>query len=610
MELLPTPSRPAPDDRALAAALGRSLSGAPDRAERLARAVEDADPADRGARAVGVTVAAASSGLTEGSAVPDVRSDALSETLDGLSSLAEDSGAIANLVAALEADTAALSEPLEAADALDDAVPAVLAGDVDGALRSTLTDALGGDHDADGLAALVALHRVLGSEPVLETASALLDQELRADVEATLERARTELADRLRSLDDPDAGRQPPDSGTTELQPVNVGGQGAEPVLPPETAWVRALRGELAAAGGDHAVAHEQYATAIESLTAAGETVDAAVCRGNLALVYRALDEHDAALAQYEAANEEFRGPTVQERRAGAVCTVSLGEGALDADQVAQAEGYLGRAREDFADADDPWGEARCLVALAKTAIRRGDATDAAEEYRDALGLYDRLGDDRGRAVANVGLGTVARSQDVDEDPETLFTAGLTAAQRVGDHETVGAAAVSFGELASERGDRELASEHFERALAAFRAAGDESGEATCLHNLGRVAQEAGDTDGARERFEAAREAFRDMGDEYAAARSVDRLGELERADTPERALQRFQTAADTFLQLGAVRDALPTLSSLVEVAIETGETETAREYCETALELLDRAGLDEQREHFERLEDRIASGS
>jgi tetratricopeptide (TPR) repeat protein len=604
MELLPTPARPAPDERVLAAALARSLADHPDRRAALAAAVADGDASGRGTRAVGTTLLAVASGLDDRPDEPDVRTDALAETVDGVLGLVDDTDTLSAAVEALSTGSDDLDARLvDATRAFERDLSRVLAGDLDGGPRAGFGDALGGAHDADGLAAAVGLRGALGSRTVVDTLSALLDADFADDVRSTLARTRAALADRLRAVDDPEVGRDS-GSGATELQPIRNDPDG--PTLSPETAWVRALRGELAAEAGDHTTAHERYATAVESLTAAGEPVAAAVCRVNVAPVYRTLGEHEAALAQYQAANEAFRDPTVRQQRAGAVCVATLGEGALDADQVAQAEGYLRRGREDFAAADDPWGEARCLLALAKTAVRRGDAAEAADLFRTAGDRSDRLGDDRGRAAANLGLATVAGHEAVAVDPETAITDAMTAARRVGDHDSVGAAALRFGELATERGDDDLAVEQFERGLEAFRAADDQTGVATCLHNLGRLAQERGDADAARERFTAARTAAETAGDRYAAARSVDRLGELARADHPERALDRFETAAGTFLELGAVRDALPTLSALVEVAIETGDTDTAREYCETALDVLEQTDRTERRAHFERLRERI----
>lgn len=606
MELLPTPDRPAPDDRVVAAAVARGLPDAEAGREAVADVVTEENP---GRRAAGVTLLAASAGLASRPALADCRSDAFAEVLDGVFELAGESGVTRSAVSALAEDADDVAGTRDAvSSALDGSLVSVLSGDVAGDPFETLTARLGGANWADGPAQVVALHGALGSEAVVATLEAVLDVAVRDALETTLAGARESFADRLRARDDVDAGRPVPEGDVEDVEPIRSGPAADGAALSPRQAWMRSLRGEVARLDGDIAAAHEHYATAVESFEDAGELTAVAVCRTNVASVYRELGEDDAALAQYDGANEQFRGPTVSLDRAAALCTVAIGEAALDGGRIAEAEGYLGRSRTDFEAADDPWGLARSLRALAKTAGRRGSPEEAVEQYRDALSLYERLGDDRGVASVAHELGTIGRESDADvaESPDDRFTTALTAAQRVGAHATAGAVAVSFGELAVERGDDDMARDHFERGLDLFRRAGDWDGEATCLHNLGSLAVDEGNVATARERFEAAHDAFRTAGNEYGAAHAADRLGELARADHPERARERFQMAAETFVRLGAVRDALPALSALVETAIETEAYDLARDQCDTALELIDRADDEERREHFERLRRRV----
>jgi tetratricopeptide (TPR) repeat protein len=147
---------------------------------------------------------------------------------------------------------------------------------------------------------------------------------------------------------------------------------------------------------------------------------------------------------------------------------------------------------------------------LAQCARQKGDLALAMSRNRTALGLYDRIGDGRGRARTLLAMAAVARSQS----------------------------------------DLERSRELYERALAVFETLGDAAGRAASLIGLGNLMRATRRLDEARAHYTAAREICERLGNQTNLAHCVNGLAEIARfggaldeAERGYREVLRIQTS-------------------------------------------------------------------
>ena len=133
---------------------------------------------------------------------------------------------------------------------------------------------------------------------------------------------------------------------------------------------------------------------------------------------------------------------------------------------------------------------------------------DEAVHSREALEIYESIGDLHGAASAANMLGVVAYFQGRWDEAVADYERMASAKERLGDSVHAATGHINVGEVRSDQGRIEEAEERFRRARRAYRAAGDTLGIAYCLAYLGRADARAGRTDEAKARLEEARDSF------------------------------------------------------------------------------------------------------
>jgi hypothetical protein len=63
----------------------------------------------------------------------------------------------------------------------------------------------------------------------------------------------------------------------------------------------------------------------------------------------------------------------------------------------------------------------------------RGELGEAERWYRESLGITERLGDDRGRAITLSGLGSLAESRGQSSEAVALYRQAEQIFERIGD---------------------------------------------------------------------------------------------------------------------------------------------------------------------------------
>ena len=150
----------------------------------------------------------------------------------------------------------------------------------------------------------------------------------------------------------------------------------------------------------------------------------------------------------------------------------------------------------------------------------------AEAHYREALAIFQRLGQRRHIARTLGNLGNLALAREEHQTARQLYEQGLAIAREVGDRRSIATGLHCLGLLASDSGDFALAQELLEEGIAIARDMGDWS-PAAMLGELGRVRHVQGDLSAARELLMEALGAERQFGDKVGIAMTLTRLGVL-----------------------------------------------------------------------------------
>ncbi|HVF08828.1 MAG TPA: AAA family ATPase, partial [Actinomycetota bacterium] len=151
---------------------------------------------------------------------------------------------------------------------------------------------------------------------------------------------------------------------------------------------------------------------------------------------------------------------------------------------------------------------------------------DEAVNSREALEIYESLGDLHGAASASNTLGMVAYFQGRWDEAVEAYERFASTKERLGDSVHAATGHMNVGEVRSDQGRIEEAVERFRRARRAYRAAGDTLGIAYCLAYLGRADARARRFDAAEAELTEARLLFASLKAEREIAQTDGWLAE------------------------------------------------------------------------------------
>ncbi len=151
---------------------------------------------------------------------------------------------------------------------------------------------------------------------------------------------------------------------------------------------------------------------------------------------------------------------------------------------------------------------------------------DEAVHSRQALEIYESLGDLHGSASVSNNLGVVAYFQGRWDEAVEGYERFASTKERLGDSVHAATGHINVGEVRSDQGRLDEAVEEFRRARRAYLSAGDTLGVAYCLAYLGRADARAGRTKDAFAHLTEARESFASLGAERETAQADAWLAE------------------------------------------------------------------------------------
>jgi tetratricopeptide (TPR) repeat protein len=121
-----------------------------------------------------------------------------------------------------------------------------------------------------------------------------------------------------------------------------------------------------------------------------------------------------------------------------------------------------------------------------------GDSSEAMAHYRESLLSFERVGEDRGCAIAYHNLGMVSADCEQWDDADRYFRLSLGIARTIGDIHLEGLGLLNHAEVHLARRDYDQARHNAESALGIFDQLGSELDKADAYRVIGRAYRETG----------------------------------------------------------------------------------------------------------------------
>jgi non-specific serine/threonine protein kinase len=187
---------------------------------------------------------------------------------------------------------------------------------------------------------------------------------------------------------------------------------------------------------------------------------------------------------------------------------------------------------------------AAALAAAGSLAEQQNDFARAAALNREALALWERLGDQRRIATTLATLGNAIQGLGDLDGAAGMHQRALELCRELGDRWGVARGLNNLGSVAYLQAAYDEAERHWSHALAVLREIGDARGQAQALNNLGAIAVQRGDLEQALERHEKSLALRRQLADPKGVASSLANLGEVaQQAGDLERAISLLDEA-------------------------------------------------------------------
>jgi len=216
----------------------------------------------------------------------------------------------------------------------------------------------------------------------------------------------------------------------------------------------------------------------------------------------------------------------------------------------------------------------------------------AESHWREALHIYEGLGDQRGIADTQSDLARLLELHGDYEEAERLYRAALEAKKRLGYPWEAAITQSDLARLLRLRGDYEEAEQLYRIALETLQHLGDRWMVAVILGDLVRLLVWHGDYEKAERLYSAALEELSYIGDRRRVALVQNDLAYLFTLhENYEEAERLYRAALETFRRLDDQRRVVITQSGLAHLLILREDYEEAKRLYHAAMEILERMG-------------------
>ena len=253
--------------------------------------------------------------------------------------------------------------------------------------------------------------------------------------------------------------------------------------------------------------------------------------------------------------------------------------------------------RETLAVVREPRHTAPFIQQIGLIGQHRGDYDQALDWYRQALVIFEDLGDRGGIASSYHQLGRIAQFRGDYDQAVDWYRKSLAIEEERGNRARMAASYHQLGMIAEERGDYDQALDWYRQSLAIEEELGNREGIATSFQQLSVLTRKSGDYDKAVDWSRQALTIQEDLGDRLGMATSFEELGVLAflRSDY-DQALDWYRKSLAINEELGNRRGTAGGYHNLGNVAFRRGDPDVAQSWYRRALaifeDLGDRAGI------------------
>ena len=274
--------------------------------------------------------------------------------------------------------------------------------------------------------------------------------------------------------------------------------------------------------------------------------------------------------------------PVIVSRAYGILCQQEPSIGAS-----AEAIDICRSALEAGLAAKDPNGEAMMRTDLAALYYLRGDLTQSAQMFQQAVKKFRQVGNRDGVATALSNFADTRLSQGELMEAKKLLEESIPEYQAVDDQEGVVLNLDSIGDIWRQSGELDKAETAYRQAEEISRKIEDKSATAYVLNGMGDVALDRGDLPLARARYEESLELRDQAGQKQAAAESRVSLAKLaiEEGHASD-AETSARSCKEQFQQEKQDDDALSASLVLIDALLDQGKQSEAEKEVEAAQRL------------------------
>jgi diguanylate cyclase (GGDEF)-like protein len=258
----------------------------------------------------------------------------------------------------------------------------------------------------------------------------------------------------------------------------------------------------------------------------------------------------------------------------------------LHSTQPERAHALVAEALDLSSDGRYPAGEALALRTRGQLRYySKADYDGGLADFRRALELLDAAGEDRGRADALNGIGSICLRRGEHAEAMRQHLRALDIQRRTGDRAGEGASLLRLGNVCYRLGDYGHALEYYHASLKLADSVGDPVGVSYSLNNIGIIHGQLGEPQKALEYALRALE-MEERGDPQLAAVSLVNVATAYAAmGDDDRALQFLRRASVRLRETGAIDGAASCVRDIGMVYERRGELAAAMEAYQESVE-------------------------
>ena len=298
--------------------------------------------------------------------------------------------------------------------------------------------------------------------------------------------------------------------------------------------------------------------------------------------------------------------PIIVDRTYGILCQQEVSIGA-----TAEAISICRNALEASLATKDPNGEAMMRTDLASLYYLRGDLTQSAEMFQQAVKKFKQVGNRDGVATALSNFADARLSEGDLVAARKLLEESIPEYRAADDKEGIVLNLDSLGDILRQSGELDKADTEYQEAEGIARKMDDKNATAYVLSGMGDVAFDRGDLPLARSRYEEALALRNEAGEKQSAAESRVSLANIaiEEGHSPDAEISA-RACQKQFHQEQQADDELGASIALIEALLTQGKQVEAQQEVEAAQRLGNQSQNRFLRIRFELASGRVLLGS